>query len=140
MARLRFGDQSVPRVTRVATGGGGGTIGSLADVDLTDTSSGGLQEGGLLVYDSTNARFIPTTILNNITINGVALMASEILIKRSTGTAAPGTINYGELAITVGTGSQLTSVIVCSSVITMLLPKSSVVSISPICWIKSTVY
>ena len=33
-------------------------------------------------------------------------MASEILIKRSTGTAAPGTINYGELAITVGTGSQ----------------------------------
>ena len=51
-------------------GGGGGTIGSLADVDLTDTSSGGLQEGGLLVYDSTNARFIPTTILNNITING----------------------------------------------------------------------
>jgi len=24
MARLRFGDQSVPRVTRVATGGGGG--------------------------------------------------------------------------------------------------------------------
>ena len=70
MARLRFGDQSVPRVTSVATGGGGGTIGSLADVDLTDTSSGGLQEGGLLVYDSTNARFIPTTILNNITING----------------------------------------------------------------------
>ena len=70
MARLRFGDQSVPRVTRVATGGGGGTIGSLADVDLTDTSLGGLQEGGLLVYDSTNARFIPTTILNNITING----------------------------------------------------------------------
>ena len=35
-------------------------------------------------------------------------MASEIPIKRSTGTAAPGTINYGELAITVGNGSQLT--------------------------------
>ena len=35
MARLRFGDQSVPRVTRVATGGGGGTIGGMSDVDLT---------------------------------------------------------------------------------------------------------
>tara|TARA_A100001234_G_C12470706_1_gene319193 strand:- start:308 stop:529 length:222 start_codon:yes stop_codon:yes gene_type:complete len=70
MARLRFGDQSVPRVTRVATGGGGGTIGALADIDLTDTSLGGLQDGGLLVYDATNAKFIPTTILNNITING----------------------------------------------------------------------
>ena len=38
MARLRFGDQSIPRVTRVATGGGGGNVGALADVDLTDTS------------------------------------------------------------------------------------------------------
>ena len=45
MARLRFGDQSVPRVTRVATGGGGGTIGAMSDVDLTD-------------------------VLNNITVNG----------------------------------------------------------------------
>lgn len=33
-------------------------------------------------------------------------MASEILIKRSTGTVAPGTINYGELAVTVGAGTQ----------------------------------
>ena len=40
MARLRFGDQSVPRVTRVATGGGGGTIGAMSDVDLTDVSQG----------------------------------------------------------------------------------------------------
>ena len=50
MARLRFGDQSVPRVTRVATGGGGGTIGGMSDVDLTDTSQGGLAEGSVLVY------------------------------------------------------------------------------------------
>ena len=70
MARLRFGDQSVPRVTRVATGGGGGTVGALADVDLTDTSKGGLQNGGVLMYDSTQAKFIPTTVLNNITVNG----------------------------------------------------------------------
>tara|TARA_B100000287_G_scaffold293689_1_gene277008 strand:- start:918 stop:1139 length:222 start_codon:yes stop_codon:yes gene_type:complete len=70
MARLRFGDQSVPRVTRVATGGGGGTVGALADVDLTDTSNGGLQNGGVLMYDSTQAKFIPTTVLNNITVNG----------------------------------------------------------------------
>ena len=70
MARLRFGDQSVPRVTRVATGGGGGNVGALADVDLTVTSSGGLQDVGVLMYSSAVAKFIPTTVLNNITING----------------------------------------------------------------------
>ena len=49
MARLRFGDQAVPRVTRVATGGGGGTIGGMSDVDLTDTSQGGIADGALLI-------------------------------------------------------------------------------------------
>ena len=33
-------------------------------------------------------------------------MASIIRVKRSTGTTAPSSINYGELAITIGTGSQ----------------------------------
>ena len=70
MARLRFGDQSVPKVTRVATGGGGGTIGGMSDVDLTDVSQGGLQDGALLVYDSTNTRFVATNVLNHITVNG----------------------------------------------------------------------
>ena len=70
MARLRSGDQSVPRVTRVATGGGG-TIGGLSDIDLTDTSQGGLAEGAVLVYDNANSKFVPTNVLNNITINGV---------------------------------------------------------------------
>ena len=70
MARLRFGDQSVPRVTRVATGGGGGTIGGLSDIDLTDTSQGGLAEGAVLVYDNANSKFVPTNVLNNISING----------------------------------------------------------------------
>ena len=70
MARLRFGDQSVPRVTRVATGGGGGTIGGLSDIDLTDTSQCGLADGAVLVYDNANSKFVPTNVLNNITING----------------------------------------------------------------------
>ena len=70
MARLRFGDQSVPRVTRVATGGGGGTIGAMSDVDLTDTSQGGLAEGSVLVHDSAATRFVATNVLNNITANG----------------------------------------------------------------------
>jgi len=70
MARLRFGDQSVPRVTRVATGGGGGSIGGLSDIDLTDTSQGGLQDGSVLIYDQTNSKFVATNVLNNITING----------------------------------------------------------------------
>ena len=33
-------------------------------------------------------------------------MASKLLVKRSTGTAAPGTIEFGELALTVGAGTQ----------------------------------
>ena len=70
MARLRFGDQSVPRVTRVATGGGGGTIGGMSDVDLTDVSQGGLADGSVLVYSAADAKFVPTNVLNNITING----------------------------------------------------------------------
>ena len=56
MARLRFGDQSVPKVTRVAAGGGGGSLGGMSDVDLTDTSQGGLADGSVLVYDATNTR------------------------------------------------------------------------------------
>ena len=70
MARLRFGDQSVPRVTRVATGGGGGTIGGKSDVDLTDTSQGGLANGSVLVYDSAQTRFVATNVLNHVTVNG----------------------------------------------------------------------
>ena len=70
MARLRFGDQSVPRVTRVATGGGGGTIGAMSDVDLTDVSQGGLAEGSVRVYDSAQTRFVATNVLNHVTING----------------------------------------------------------------------
>ena len=33
-------------------------------------------------------------------------MASIIRVKRSTGTTAPATLNYGELALTVGSGTQ----------------------------------
>ena len=70
MARLRFGDQSVPKVTRVAAGGGGGSLGGMSDVDLTDTSQGGLAYGSVLVYDATNTKFVATNVLNNITVNG----------------------------------------------------------------------
>ena len=70
MARLRFGDQSVPKVTRVAAGGGGGSLGGMSDVDLTASSQGGLAEGSLLVYDSAATRFVATNVLNNITVKG----------------------------------------------------------------------
>ena len=33
-------------------------------------------------------------------------MASIIRVKRSTGTSAPSTLNYGELAITIGNGTH----------------------------------
>ena len=70
MARLRFGDQSVPKVTRVAAGGGGGSLGGMSDVDLTDSSQGGLADGSVLVYDSAQTRFVATNVLNDITVNG----------------------------------------------------------------------
>ena len=70
MARLRFGDQSVPNGSRVAAGGGGGSLGGMSDVDLTDTSQGGLADGSVLVYDATNTKFVATNVLNNITVNG----------------------------------------------------------------------
>ena len=70
MARLRFGDQSVPKVTRVAAGGGGGSLGGMSDVDLTDTSQGGLADGSVLVYDAANTKLVATNVLNNITVNG----------------------------------------------------------------------
>ena len=70
MARLRFGDQSVPKVTRVAAGGGGGSLGGMSDVDLTDSSQGGLADGSVLVYDATNTKFVATNVLKNITVNG----------------------------------------------------------------------
>ena len=70
MARLRFGDQSVPKVTRVAAGGGGGSLGGMSDVDLTDTSQGGLADGAVLVYDQANTKFVASNVLNNITVNG----------------------------------------------------------------------
>ena len=70
MARLRFGDQSVPRVTRVATGGGGGTIGGFSDIDLTGTFPGGPAEGAVLVFDYANSKFVPNNVLNNIPFNG----------------------------------------------------------------------
>ena len=70
MARLRFGDQSVPKVTRVAAGGGGGSLGGMSDVDLTDSSQGGLADGSVLVFDATNTKFVATNVLNNITVNG----------------------------------------------------------------------
>ena len=70
MARLRLGDQSVPNVTRVAAGGGGGSLGGMSDVDLTDSSQGGLADGSVLVYAETTTKFDATNVLNNITVNG----------------------------------------------------------------------
>ena len=62
-------DKIVP-VDGIPTGGGGGTIGGMSDVDLTDTSQGGLSDGAVLVYSATDTKFVPTNVLNNITING----------------------------------------------------------------------
>jgi hypothetical protein len=66
MARIRFGDQSFPQVSRVAVGGAA-TVQNLADVD-TDTN--GLSDGYLLIYDSASQKFQSGNVLNNVTVNG----------------------------------------------------------------------
>ena len=66
MARIRFGDQSFPQVSRVSVGGAA-TIQNLADVD-TDTN--GIGDGYLLIYDSASQKFQTGNVLNNVTVNG----------------------------------------------------------------------
>ena len=66
MARIRFGDQSFPQVSRVAVGGAA-TLQNLADID---TQTNGLDDGYLLVYDSASQKFQTANVLNNVTVNG----------------------------------------------------------------------
>lgn len=66
MARIRFGDQTFPQVSRVAVGGAA-TLANLADVD---TQTYGLGDGYLFVYDSASQKFQSTNVLNNVTVNG----------------------------------------------------------------------
>ena len=60
MSRVRFGDQVSPQVSRIAIGGAA-TLQNLADVD---TSTVGLAEGYVLVYDSASQKFQTTNVLN----------------------------------------------------------------------------
>ena len=66
MSRVRFGDQVSPQVSRIAIGGEA-TLQNLADVD---TSTVGLAEGYVLVYDSASQKFQTTNVLNHVTVNG----------------------------------------------------------------------
>jgi hypothetical protein len=66
MARIRFGDQTFPQVSRVAVGGAA-TLQNLADID---TQTNGLDDGYLLIYDSASQKFQTGNVLNNVTVNG----------------------------------------------------------------------
>ena len=66
MARIRFGDQSFPQVSRVSVGGAA-TVENLADVD---SYTNGLGDGYLLIYDSASQKFQTGNVLNNVTVNG----------------------------------------------------------------------
>ena len=66
MARVRFGDQSFPSVSRGAVGGAA-TLQNLADVD---TNTVGLGEGFVMVYNATTEKFQTTNVLNHVTVNG----------------------------------------------------------------------
>jgi hypothetical protein len=66
MARIRFGDQISPQVSRVALGGAA-TIQNLGDVD---TNTNGLGDGYLLIYNQSTSRFETGNVLNNVTVNG----------------------------------------------------------------------
>ena len=66
MSRVRFGDQVSPQVSRFAIGGAA-PLQNLADVD---TSTVGLADGYVLVYDSASQKFQSTNVLNSVTVNG----------------------------------------------------------------------
>jgi hypothetical protein len=66
MARVRFGDQASPQVSRVALGGAA-TLQNLGDVDIL---TNGLQDGYLLIYNAATSRFQTGNVLNNVTVNG----------------------------------------------------------------------
>jgi len=66
MARIRFGDQISPQVSRVALGGAA-TIQNLGDVD---TNTNGLGDGYLLIFNQSTNRFETNNVLNNVTVNG----------------------------------------------------------------------
>jgi hypothetical protein len=66
MARIRFGDQNFPQVSRVAVGGAA-TLQNLADID---TQTNGVDDGYLLIYDSASQKFQTGNVLNNVTVNG----------------------------------------------------------------------
>jgi hypothetical protein len=66
MARIRFGDQNFPQVSRVAVGGAA-TLQNLADID---TQTNGLDDGYLLIYDSASQKFQTGNVLNDVTVNG----------------------------------------------------------------------
>ena len=66
MARIRFGGQTFPQVSRVAVGGAA-TLQNLADID---TQTNGLDDGYLLIYDSASQKFQTGNVLNNVTVNG----------------------------------------------------------------------
>ena len=94
--------------------GGGGTLSALSDIDF----SSGLQNGMVLVYNTSNSRWEATLELTpgsaqNLDINGgnFVLMASIIRVKRSTGTGAPSSLNYGELGLTIGVGTTAIKVV-----------------------------
>ncbi len=68
--KVRVGSQNAVKVLS-SFSGGGGTLGSLSDVDI----SGGVQNGMVLVYNSTTAKWEATLELTpgatqNLDING----------------------------------------------------------------------
>tara|TARA_R100000027_G_scaffold22420_2_gene16235 strand:+ start:7812 stop:8039 length:228 start_codon:yes stop_codon:yes gene_type:complete len=68
--KVRVGSQNAVKVLS-SLGGGGGTLGGLSDVDI----SGGVQNGMVLVYNSTTSKWEATLELTpgatqNLDING----------------------------------------------------------------------
>ncbi|BCU94610.1 MAG: hypothetical protein CM15mV5_2830 [uncultured marine virus] len=64
-------------------------------------------EGYVLVYDSASQKFQTTNVLNHVTVNGGSSDGINHPSKRSTGTSVPSSLEFGELALTVGTGTQV---------------------------------
>ena len=105
--KVRVGQQNATKVVSSLSGTRTISLASLSDVDI----GSGLQNGQVLVFNATTQKFEttlnPTIVTQNLDIKwGSFSNGKYYKSKRSTGTSAPGTLNFGELGLTIGVGTH----------------------------------
>ena len=102
--KVRVGQQNA---TKVISSLGSGT---LSLTELSDVNASSLSNGMVLVYNEKTKIWrnigVDSSAAQNLDINGEILNETSIIrIKRSSGTAKPASLNWGEMAYVTGIGS-----------------------------------